>query len=178
MKDRTNEEGIDPATDKPTDDTGRRGELESRGGGKHGAPQGRTLIEEILEPDNLAEAWKRVKANKGAPGIDGMTVEDFPAFAREHWPRIATAIRKGTYRPTPVRRVWIPKPGGTKRPLGIPTVLDRVIQQAVAQTLGPLFEADFSEHSHGYRPGRSAHQAVAAMEQAGRKAAATPWNAT
>jgi RNA-directed DNA polymerase len=123
------------------------------------------MIEEILEPENLAQAWKRVKANKGAPGIDGMTVEDFPAFAREHWPRISTAIREGNHRPAPVRRVWIPKPDGSQRPLGIPTVLDRVIQQAAAQVLGPLFEADFSDHSHGYRPGRSAHQAVAAMEE-------------
>ena len=123
------------------------------------------MIEEILEPENLAAAWKRVKANKGAPGIDGMTVEDFPAFAREYWPRIATAIREGNYRPASVRRVWIPKPDGSQRPLGIPTVLDRVIQQAVAQVLGPLFEAGFSEHSHGYRPGRSAHQAVVAMEE-------------
>jgi RNA-directed DNA polymerase len=122
------------------------------------------MIEEILKPDNLASAWQRVKANKGAPGIDGTTVEDFPAFARGHWPRIATAIRNGTYHPAPVRRVFIPKPDGAQRPLGIPTVLDRVIQQAVAQVLGPLFEADFSEHSYGYRPGRSAHMAVAAME--------------
>lgn len=165
MKDRTDEEGIDPATDAPADDAGRRGMDESRGGGKHGAPRERTMIEAILDPDNLAQAWRRVKANQGAPGIDGMTVEAFPAFARKEWPRIAEAIEKGTYRPAPVRRVWIPKPDGTQRPLGIPTVLDRVIQQAVAQTLGPLFEADFSEHSHGYRPGRSAHDAVAAMEQ-------------
>ncbi|MEO5916506.1 MAG: group II intron reverse transcriptase/maturase [Luteolibacter sp.] len=165
MKDRTNEEGIDPATDKPTDDARRRGALESRDGGTHGAPQERTLIEEILEPENLSQAWKRVKRNKGAPGIDGMTVEDFPAFAREHWPRIAIAIREGKYRPAPVKRVWIPKPDGSKRPLGIPTVLDRVIQQAFAQVLGPLFEVSFSEHSHGYRPGRSAHQAVAVMEE-------------
>jgi RNA-directed DNA polymerase len=126
------------------------------------------MIEEILEPENLSAAWKRVKRNKGAPGIDGMTVEDFPAFSREHWPRIAIAIREGNYRPAPVRRAWIPNPDGTKRPLGIPTVLDRVIQQAIAQVLGPLFEADFSEHSHGYRPGRSALQAVAVME--------TGWN--
>lgn len=165
MKDRTNEEGIDPVTDKPADDARRRGALESRGGGKHGAPQERTMIEAILEPENLAQAWQRVKANRGAPGMDGMTVAAFPAFAREHWLRIAEAIKEGNYRPAPVRRVWIPKPDGTQRPLGIPTVLDRVIQQAVAQTLGPLFEADFSEHSHGYRPGRSAHHAVAAMEQ-------------
>ena len=168
-KGRTNEEGINPATDKPADDAGRRGGLESRGGGKHGAPQERTMVEEILEPGNLAEAWKRVKANKGAPGIDGMTVADFPAFARGHWSRIAEAIRKGNYRPAPVKRAWIPKPDGSKRPLGIPTVLDRVIQQAVAQVLGPLFEAGFSEHSHGYRPGRSAHQAVAVMEESWRE---------
>ena len=165
MKDRTNEEGIDPVTDGPTDNARRRGESESQHGEKHGAPQERTMIEEILEPGNLAQAWKRVKANKGAPGIDGMTVEDFAAFAREHWPRIATAIREGNYRPAPVRRVWIPKPDRTQRPLGIPTVLDRVIQQAAAQVLGPLFEADFSEHSHGYRPGRSALQAVVVMEE-------------
>ena len=115
-KGRTNEEGIDPATDKPADDAGRRGELESRGGGKHGAPRERNMIEEILEPGNLAEAWKRVKANKGAPGIDGMTVGDFPALARGHWPRIAGAIRKGDYRPAPVKRVWIipPSAGSAK----------------------------------------------------------------
>lgn len=123
------------------------------------------MIEEILGPDNLSAAWKRVKRNKGAPGVDGMTVDQFPAFARKEWTRIAEAIRKGTYRPAPVRRAFVPKPDGTERPLGIPTVLDRVIQQAVAQTLGPLFEAGFSEHSHGYRPGRSAHDAVAVMEQ-------------
>ncbi|HEY5704929.1 MAG TPA: hypothetical protein VIS96_05080 [Terrimicrobiaceae bacterium] len=89
----------------------------------------------------------QVKANKGAPGIDGMTVEAFPAFCREHWPRIRTAILEGTYRPAPVRRVFIPKPDGTQRPLGVPTVLDRMIQQAMAQVLGPLFEGGFSEHS-------------------------------
>jgi RNA-directed DNA polymerase len=77
------------------------------------------MIKDILEPENLAAAWKRVKANKGAPGIDGMTVGDFPAFARVHWPRIASAIMDGTYRPAPVKRAWIPKPDGSKRPLGI-----------------------------------------------------------
>jgi len=118
------------------------------------------MIEEVLDPENLAAAWKRVKANRGAPGIDGMTVEAFPAFAREHWPGIARALMEGNYRPAPVKRVWIPKPDGSKRPLGVPTVLDRVIQQAIAQVLGPPFEAGFSRHSHGFRPGRSAHQAV------------------
>ncbi len=156
MKDRTNEEGIDPVTDAPAENAGRRGMDESRNGEKNGDPQERTMIEEILEPENLAEAWKRVRANKGAPGIDGMTIEDFPAFARGHWPRIATAIREGNYRPAPVRRVWISKPDGSKRPLGIPTVLDRVIQQAIAQVLGPIFEVGFSDHSYGFRPGRSA----------------------
>lgn len=165
MKDRTNKEGINPAMDKPTENARRRGELESHSGEKHRTPQEQTMIEEILESQNLSEAWKRVKRNKGAAGIDGMTIEDFPAFAREHWPRIATAIREGNYRPAPVRRVFIPKPDGTERPLGIPTVLDRMIQQAIAQILSPLFEADFSDHSHGYRPGHSAHQAVAVMEE-------------
>ena len=92
-----------------------------------------------------------------------MTVGDFPAFAREEWPRIARAIMEGTYRPAPVKRAWIPKSDGTERPIGIPTVLDRVIQQSVTLVLGPLFEADFSEHSYGYRPGRSAHMAVGEM---------------
>lgn len=164
-KDRTDEEGFDPVADAPADDAGRRGMDESHHGGKHGDPQARDMIEAVLDPDNLAAAWQRVKANKGAPGIDGVTVGDFPAFARTEWPRIARAIRDGTYHPAPVRRVWIPKPGGAKRPLGIPTVLDRVIQQAAAQVLGPLFEADFSAHSHGYRPGHSAHDAVAGMER-------------
>jgi RNA-directed DNA polymerase len=165
MKGRTDEEGFDPVTDKQTDNASVRGELESRDGGKHGNPQERrTMIEEVLDPQNLATAWKRVKANKGSAGIDGMSVDAFPAFAREHWPRIASALMDGTYRPAPVRRVWIPKPDGSKRPLGIPTVLDRVIQQAIAQVMGPLFEVDFSEHSYGFRPGRSAHQALAQVE--------------
>jgi len=122
------------------------------------------MMERILAPENLAQAWKRVKANKGAPGIDGMAVEAFPAFCREHWPKIRAAIMEGTYRPAPVRRVFIPKPDGSQRPLGVPTVLDRVIQQAMAQVLGPCFEPDFSEHSYGFREGRNAHQAVRQLE--------------
>jgi RNA-directed DNA polymerase len=121
-------------------------------------------MERILAPENLRRAWQRVRANKGAPGIDGMSVEAFPAFAREHWPRIRAALSKGTYQPAAVRRVWIPKPDGSKRPLGVPTVLDRVIQQAVSQVLTPSFEAEFSDHSYGFREGRSAHQAVRQME--------------
>lgn len=164
MKDRTNEEGSDRVEDIRVDTASRRGKGESRHDGKHGDPQDQTTMERILAPENLAEAWRRVKVNKGAPGIDGMTVEAFPAFCREHWPRIRQAIAEGTYNPAPVRRVFIPKPDGSQRPLGVPTVLDRLIQQAVAQVLGPVFEPDFSEHSYGFREGRNAHQAVRQME--------------
>lgn len=121
MKGRTNEEGIDSVTDGPTDNARRRGESESHHGRTHGAPQERDMIEVILEPENLSAAWKRVKRNKGAPGIDGMTVEDFPAFKQEHWPRIAIAIREGNYRPAPVRRAWIiPPMAGSAGSLRIP----------------------------------------------------------
>ena len=111
------------------------------------------MMEQVLASENLHAAWRRVKANAGAPGIDGMTVEAFPAFAREHWPRIRSALMSGTYRPAAVRRVFIPKPDGSQRPLGVPTVLDRVIQQALAQVLTPLFESGFSTHSYGFREG-------------------------
>jgi RNA-directed DNA polymerase len=122
------------------------------------------MMEQVLRSENLREAWRRVKANAGAAGMDGMTVKDFPAFARKHWPRIRTALMEGTYRPAPVRRVFIPKPDGSQRPLGVPTVLDRVIQQALAQVLTPLFEGGFSDHSYGFREGRNAHQAVREVE--------------
>jgi RNA-directed DNA polymerase len=122
------------------------------------------MMEQVLAPENLHAAWRRVKANAGAPGIDGMSVEAFPAFARKHWPRIRSALMSGTYRPAPVRRVFIPKPDGSQRPLGVPTVLDRVIQQALAQVLTPLFEGGFSDHSYGFREGRRAHQAVREVE--------------
>jgi len=122
------------------------------------------MMEQVLTPENLQAAWRRVKANAGAPGIDGMTVEAFPAFCRQHGPVIRSALREGTYRPAPVRRVFIPKPDGSQRPLGVPTVLDRVIQQALAQVLTPLFEGGFSDHSYGFREGRNAHQAVREVE--------------
>ena len=119
------------------------------------------LMGRVLTPENLRKAWHQVKANHGAPGVDGMTIEDFPAFAREHWPRIRQTLRDETYQPSPVRRTEIPKRHGQgKRLLGIPTVVDRVIQQAIAQVLGPLCDPDFSASSFGFRPGRSAHQAV------------------
>lgn len=161
MKDQTNEEGSDRVEDIQADTAGWRGKGECR---HDGNPQDETMMERILAPENLATAWKRVKANKGAPGIDGMTVEAFPAFCREHWPRIRAAIMKGTYRPAPVRRVFIPKSDGTPRPLGVPTVLDRVIRQTMALVLGPLFESGFSESSYGFREGRNAHQAVRQVE--------------
>ena len=119
-----------------------------------------SLFEQVLESENLQKAWKQVKANKGAPGIDGMTIEEFPSFIRKHWDSIQGKLRDGSYRPSPVKRIEIPKPDGTKRPLGIPTVLDRVIQQAIAQVLTPVFEPTFSDSSHGFRPGRSAHGAI------------------
>ena len=131
-----------------------------------------TMMEQVLDRENLQRAWQRVKSNAGAPGVDGMSVEDFPAFTRAHWPRIRSALEEGAYCPAPVRRVYIPKPDGSERPLGVPTVLDRMIQQALAQVLGPLFEGGFSDRSYGFRPGRSAHQAVRAVEagwKAGRR---------
>ena len=108
----------------------------------------------------MRRAWARVKANQGAPGIDGMPIEDFPAFARAHWSAIRQALLDGRYRPSPVRRVLIPKPGGGERALGIPNVVDRVIQQAIAQVITPIFDPEFSESSFGFRPKRSAHGAI------------------
>ena len=122
------------------------------------------MMEQVLAPENLQRAWRRVRTYAGAPGVDGMTVDEFPAFCREQWPRLRSELMEGTYRPAPVRRVFIPKPDGSQRPLGVPTVLDRVIQQALAQVLTPLFEGGFSDHSHGFRAGRNAHQAVRTVE--------------
>jgi RNA-directed DNA polymerase len=119
------------------------------------------LMERILAAENLRKAWRQGKANQGAPGVEGMTIEEFPAFAREHWASIRQAIRDETSQPSPVRRTEIPKRQGKgTRLLGIPTVVDRLIQQAMAQVLGPLFDPGFSTSSFGVRPGRSAHQAV------------------
>ena len=118
------------------------------------------LLAAALTSDNLRNAWKRVKANKGAPGIDGIAIEDFPAHLRAHWGDIRRQLETGRYRPQAVRRVEIPKDDGGKRLLGIPTVMDRVIQQAIAQVLTPIFEPGFSESSFGFRPGRNAHQAI------------------
>lgn len=119
------------------------------------------LLELILRPANILAAWKRVRANKGAAGIDGMPIDDFPDWAKEgNWKRIANELRSGQYQPTPVRRVEIDKPDGGKRQLGIPTVTDRVIQQAIAQVLTPIFDPTFSDNSFGFRPHRNGQQAV------------------
>jgi RNA-directed DNA polymerase len=120
-----------------------------------------TLMQQALTRENLRRAWEQVKANRGAPGVDGMTVDQFPDFVRSpQWAPVKEALLKGTYEPQPVRRVYIPKDGGGRRPLGIPAVLDRVIQQALAQVMEPLFDPDFSEFSYGFRKRRGAHDAV------------------
>jgi group II intron reverse transcriptase/maturase len=118
------------------------------------------LWERIFSRGNMFAALERVKANKGAPGVDGMTVEELPDHLKAHWLSIRAKLDAGAYRPSPVKRVAIPKPGGGERLLGIPTVLDRLIQQAMQQVLSILFEPTFSDHSYGFRPLRSAHDAV------------------
>src|SRR6266540_2304337 len=123
------------------------------------------LMEEVLEAENLREALKRVQANKGSPGIDGMTVERLPGYLKEHWAAQRDQLLSGTYKPQALKRVEIAKPGGGKRKLSIPTVLDRFIQQAVMQVLQERWDRTFSQSSFGFRPGRSAHQAVAAAQR-------------
>jgi RNA-directed DNA polymerase len=123
------------------------------------------LMEEVCGRENCKQALKRVKANKGSAGVDGMTVQQLPEFLKQHWPAIREQLLSGTYRPQPVRRMEIPKPDGGVRKLGIPTVLDRFIQQAVMQVLQGRWDRTFSDHSYGFRPGRSAHQAVEAAQQ-------------
>src|SRR5882762_8248559 len=124
------------------------------------------LMEEVCERENLKEALRRVKANKGSAGVDGMTVDEITGYLKQHWPAIREQLLSGTYKPQPVRRVEIPKPdGGGVRKLGIPSTLDRFIQQAVMQVLQRRWDRTFSDHSYGFRPGRSAHQAVAQAQQ-------------
>jgi RNA-directed DNA polymerase len=123
------------------------------------------LMEEIVSRGNMMAAYSRVVSNKGAPGVDDMPVTALKGYLQQEWPRIREELLAGTYRPQPVRKVDIPKPGGGTRMLGIPTVLDRLIQQAAHQVLSPLFDPGFSKSSYGFRPGRSAHQAVKAARQ-------------
>ena len=118
------------------------------------------LIEKILIEENLNESMKRVEANKGVSGVDKMQVSDLECYLKEHKEEIKTSIMEMKYKPQPIRRVYIPKPNGKKRPLGIPTVADRVIQQAIAQVLSQIYDASFSENSYGFRPNRSAHDAL------------------
>ena len=117
------------------------------------------LIEQILASENVTEALNRVVSNKGAAGIDGMAVEELRNYLQVNWPGIKQSILERTYKPVPVRSVEIPKPQGGVRKLGIPTVVDRMLQQSIVQVLSPIFENDFQENSYGFRPGRSCEQA-------------------
>lgn len=123
------------------------------------------LMELVVDRSNMERAWQQVRSNRGAAGPDGMTITEYPAWCREHWETIRQQLLDGTYRPSPVRRVTIPKPGGGERMLGIPNVQDRVIQQAIGQVLTPMFDPGFSESSFGFRPRRSAHGAIKQIQR-------------
>src|SRR5215475_13473535 len=144
-----------------------REETESSGvtNGPESPARTNRLMEAVCERENLKAALRQVRANKGSPGVDGMTVVGIKDYLKQHWPAIREQLLNGTYEPKPVRRVEIPKPDGGVRKLGIPTVLDRFIQQAVMQVLHRRWDRTFSDHSYGFRPGRSAHQAVAQAQQ-------------
>ena len=131
----------------------------SKGSGRDG------LLTQVLANANMVMAWKRVKANRGSAGVDGRTIAETAAYLRTHWPQIRESLLNGSYRPEPVRRVQIPKSGGGMRELGIPTVTDRLIQQALLQVLQPKIDSTFSEHSYGFRPGRRAQDAVLAAQR-------------
>lgn len=124
------------------------------------------LLEQVLSRTNLQAAWKQVRRNKGAPGVDGIAIEDYPQWARQHWAATRRALEHGYYIPQPVKRVEIPQPNGGSRLLGIPSVNDRVIQQAIARVLQPIIDPTFSDSSHGFRPGRNAHGAVKQIQAA------------
>jgi len=127
-------------------------------------PEAMLLMEQVVGRENLLDALKRVESNKGAPGVDGLEVKDLRMYLGQHWQSIKAELLAGKYKPQPVRRVDIPKPGGGTRMLGIPTATDRFIQQAVLQVLTPICDPTFSGSSYGFRPGRSAHQAVTAAQ--------------
>ena len=147
-----------------------RGEAPEAPGGRVGSakamnepespPETERLMEEVCERKNLRRALNQVQTNKGAPGVDGMTVNELSSYLRRHWPSIRTQLLAGTYEPKPIKRVEIPKPTGGTRQLGIPCVLDRFIQHALLQVLQEQWDPTFSDRSYGFRPGRSAHQAV------------------
>ena len=142
------------AADHPQD------ELAAGLSGQPESIQPQALLAQVLDRANLQRAVKQVRRNKGAPGIDGMTVDELPKYLQDHWPEIRAQLETGKYQSQPVKRVEIPKPDGKTRPLGIPTVLDRFIQQAIAQVISAQWEPHFHRHSYGFRPRRSAHQAV------------------
>jgi RNA-directed DNA polymerase len=123
------------------------------------------LMEEVCSRENLEAAWKRVRRNKGSPGVDGVTIDGAKDYLREQWPNIRSQLLDGTYQPLPVKRVEIPKPDGGVRKLGVPCVVDRLIQQALLQVLQKRWDPTFSRQSYGFRPGRSAHQAVAQAQR-------------
>jgi RNA-directed DNA polymerase len=123
------------------------------------------LMEEVCQRENLNQAYRRVKSNKGAPGVDGMTIQDLAGWITQHKEELIASLTEGSYQPQPVRRVDIPKAGGGMRQLGIPTVVDRLVQQAILQVLEPLLDPTFSASSYGFRPGRGAHDALAAASQ-------------
>jgi RNA-directed DNA polymerase len=154
------EAGSDPASDEAC---GTFHEHQGTGSATPKAGTG-TLLEAALTRENLQAAWKRVKANKGAAGVDGLDIEQTQCLLQTKWPQIRQELLAGKYRPSPVRRVAIPKPDGGQRELGIPTVTDRLIQQALLQVLQPVLDLTFSEHSYGFRPGRRAHDAVLAAQ--------------
>jgi RNA-directed DNA polymerase len=136
------------------------GASQSTANREYSEPRERQLMKEVLTRENMAKALKRVEQNQGAAGIDDMTVGELKAYLKQEWPRIRGELLEGRYKPKPVRQVMIPKADGGRRTLGIPTVVDRLIQQAVRQVISPIFDKDFSESSYGYRPGRHAQQAA------------------
>jgi group II intron reverse transcriptase/maturase len=153
--------------------------LEARGEALHGQRSGEArtaiqgkggsgtaaLMERVVDSRNLKAALKRVRQNQGSPGVDGMTVDELPKHLAENWLRLREQLLEGTYQPLPVREVEIPKSDGGVRKLGIPSALDRFIQQSILQVLQPMFDSTFSEHSYGFRPGRNAHQAVSEAQR-------------
>ena len=146
-------------------DDQRSGEAPTATNGHGGSGNDRHLMERVVERGNVKAALKRVRQNKGSPGVDGMTVDELPKYLVENWEILRAQLLAGTYQPKPVREVEIPKGGGGVRNLGIPSVLDRFLQQSILQVLQPMFDPTFSEHSHGFRPGRRAHDAVCEAQQ-------------
>jgi RNA-directed DNA polymerase len=142
-----------------------RDEMASGEGGAESPVGDEQLMEEVVARANLQAALRQVRSNRGSAGVDGMTVDELPAYLRRHWPQIREQLLTGQYQPQPIKRVEIPKPEGGVRKLGIPTVLDRCLQQALLQVLQPRWDPTFSAHSYGFRPGRSAFQAVVQAQQ-------------